>query len=250
MTALLLVLTPIALVDSTSMLPLGIPVMVAMLGARGGERSCFAFLAGIFTVYFPMGIVLAVGLDAILDQLKDDFQRGASTPPGLLSLAIQLAIGIVLLAYGWKLATARAKRKEAAPAEPLAPSASFTLGAGLMLVGLPGAVPYFAAVDQVLRADLDVVSSVLAMLFYNGVFLLPLAAVPLLRILTNRPTCRSPSEKMVWNPPSPPKLSPSQTPVCPSVVISRRLPAPPPTICRALSASMSIDPPNPSPVRC
>jgi cytochrome c biogenesis protein CcdA len=182
-TELLLVLTPIALVDSTSMLPLGIPVLVAMLGARGGERSCAAFLAGIFAVYFPFGVVLAVGFGAVLDRIQDDVQRWASTPPGALDLGIQLMIGLTLLAFGWKLAVAREKRKERAPAKPLLPSASFSLGAGLMLVGMPGAVPYFAAVDQLLRADVSVTGGVLAMLFYNAVFLLPLAAVPVLRIL-------------------------------------------------------------------
>ena len=183
MTELLFVLAPIALVDSTSMLPLGIPVMVAMLGARGGERSCTAFLAGIFSVYLPFGIVLAVGLDAVLERIQDDVQRWASTPPGALSLGIQLVIGLALLAFGWKLAAARVKRKERAPEKPLPPAAAFSLGAGLMLVGMPGAVPYFAAVDQVLRADVSVTGAVLAMLFYNAVFLLPLAAVPVLRIL-------------------------------------------------------------------
>ena len=185
MTELLLVLTPIALVDSTSMLPIGIPVMLAMLAApRGQSARASAFLArDLRRLPAVSGSSSTLGLDAVLGRIQDDVQRWASTPPGALDLGIQLVIGCALLAFGWKLAVAREKRKERAPAKPLSPSAAFSLGAGLMLVGMPGAVPYFAAVDQVLRADVSVAAGVLAMLVYNAVFLLPLATVPVLRIL-------------------------------------------------------------------
>jgi cytochrome c biogenesis protein CcdA len=51
-----------------------------------------------------------------------------------------------------------------------------------MLVGMPGAFPYFAAVDQIVRADPSPTGAVLLLLYYNAVFLLPLAALPILRV--------------------------------------------------------------------
>jgi cytochrome c biogenesis protein CcdA len=47
-------------------------------------------------------------------------------------------------------------------------------------IGIPFAVPYFAAIDQVLKADLSVLQSVLMLLSYNLAFALPFAMVPLL----------------------------------------------------------------------
>ena len=48
---------------------------------------------------------------------------------------------------------------------------------------MPGAFPYFAAVDQILRFDVDIGFAFVALLYYNAVFLLPLAALLVLRAL-------------------------------------------------------------------
>ena len=52
-----------------------------------------------------------------------------------------------------------------------------------MIVGMPGALPYFAALDQILRADASATGAVLALLWYNAVFLLPLVLVPVLSLV-------------------------------------------------------------------
>jgi len=52
-----------------------------------------------------------------------------------------------------------------------------------MIVGMPGALPYFAALDQILRADVSSSGAVLALLWYNAIFLLPLVLVPVLRLV-------------------------------------------------------------------
>ncbi|MBW1687344.1 MAG: GAP family protein [Deltaproteobacteria bacterium] len=184
MTELLLVLVPIALVDSTSMLPIGVPVMLAMLAAPRGPTACVAFLLGIFAVYLPCGIAIALGLGAVFERLGAWLAEAWARTPGTSDLALQIAIGGALLAFGWKLAGTRQKRGErAAERSGLAPPQAFTLGAGLMIVGMPGALPYFAAVDQILRADVSATGAVLAVLWYNAVFLLPLILVPVLRLV-------------------------------------------------------------------
>lgn len=63
---------------------------------------------------------------------------------------------------------------------------AFALGASSTVIGLPGAFPYFAAIDQILRADASTAGAVALLLFYNGVFLLPLLAIPLLRAAFGR----------------------------------------------------------------
>jgi cytochrome c biogenesis protein CcdA len=184
MTELLLVLVPIALVDSTSMLPVAVPVMLAMLAGPRGLAACVAFLLGIFAVYLPCGIVIALGLGAVFERFGEVLAEAWAKTPGTGDLALQIAIGLLLLAFGWKLVGARQKRGErAAERTGLGPPEALALGAGLMLVGMPGALPYFAAVDQILRADASATGAVLALLWYNALFLLPLALVPVLRLV-------------------------------------------------------------------
>ena len=57
------------------------------------------------------------------------------------------------------------------------------IGAGLTLVGMPGAFPYLGAIDQILREDPGPTQAVFALLFYNIVFLLPLLSLLVVRIL-------------------------------------------------------------------
>ncbi len=46
------------------------------------------------------------------------------------------------------------------------------------LVGLPFALPYFAALDQILKADLSVIDSALVLTGYNIGYALPFLLVP------------------------------------------------------------------------
>ena len=180
MTSLLAVLGSIGLLDSTSMFPLAIPILLAFLAGARPYGTCIAFLVGIFAVYFPSGILLTLGLEAILEPLQgavDEWMRN----PGTAALLIQIAVGVVMIGFGWKLAYARDTRGDRGAGEGLSPGAAFGLGAGSMLVGMPGAFPYFAAVDQIVRSDPSVTGAVVLLLYYNAVFLLPLAALPILR---------------------------------------------------------------------
>ena len=78
------------------------------------------------------------------------------------------------------MATARRSKERTAPPD-VTPWQAFTFACGLVIVGLPGALPYFAAVDQMLRADLPVFQTVLAVFFYNLVFVAPLIAIVVFR---------------------------------------------------------------------
>ena len=62
-------------------------------------------------------------------------------------------------------------------------SGTFTLGFSLTVIGLPGAVPYFGAIEQILRADLSLLASIAAIVFYCFAFLTPLLLLVLVRIL-------------------------------------------------------------------
>ena len=63
----------------------------------------------------------------------------------------------------------------------MTPFRAFSVAAGLTLVGLPGALLYFAAIDQILRADLTAPGTVKAVLCYSVIYLLPLMLIVLSR---------------------------------------------------------------------
>ncbi len=67
--------------------------------------------------------------------------------------------------------------------KPFLTASAFSIAAGLTVVGLPSALLYFAAIDQILRADLRAPGIVNAVLFYNVVYLSPLMLIVLSRRL-------------------------------------------------------------------
>ena len=53
----------------------------------------------------------------------------------------------------------------------------------LTIVGMPGAVPYFAAIDFILRAELTMTQQLVMLGYYNLVFIVPLASIIVLRLV-------------------------------------------------------------------
>ena len=58
--------------------------------------------------------------------------------------------------------------------------AAFVTGTVLTIVGMPGAVPYLAAIDVILRTEVAAGQASVALVFYNVVFLLPLLGIVVL----------------------------------------------------------------------
>lgn len=182
MKELLTILTPIALIDSLSMVPMAIVPLAFLFSSRKPAASSAAFISGIFLPYLAAGVLATVGLVSVFDQLNEAV-LAKLRHPNTLDLGLQIAIGLVLLTVGYRMASAREKNEDRKPNEPVTPLHAFTFAVGLVFVGLPGALPYFAAVDQVLRANLSTVPSFLALVWYNAVFVLPLVVLAILRLV-------------------------------------------------------------------
>lgn len=104
--------------------------------------------------------------------------------PKTAELIIQLLIGGALVGFGWRLRAPR--QADARPTDShgaASPGRALALGAGLTIVGIPGAFPYLGAIDLILRADLGPAASGFALIFYNIVFVLPLTALLIVRVL-------------------------------------------------------------------
>jgi len=183
---LLGVLTPIAFLDAGSIIPVAILPMALFLATSRPYLTSTGYAAGIFLPYVGFGVVVAFGLGWIMDAVGAWFARFYAAP-NVLELVVQIIVGLAALWFGAQMlrgATVPSASQTAAP--EMSPADAFALGAGTVLVGMPGALPYFAAIDQILRADLDPGSNVIALLYYNAVILLPLLTMMLLHALMGR----------------------------------------------------------------
>ncbi len=182
MFSLALVLLAIALVDSTSMIPIGIFTLAAILGGRHPVIGALSFVSGIFLVYFLSGVLLLLGFDLIFEIIGPSISRWWNQPNSA-ELGLQIIVGILLLVYAWKQYRLPKISAPSGSAEPVSLVGAFTLGSTLTVIGIPGAVPYFGAIEQILRADLSSMASVGVLIFYNIVFVLPFFVLVLIRIL-------------------------------------------------------------------
>jgi len=169
MSELWTVLVPILLTDIVN------PVLFAfMVYAAGTDKPILnssAMLIGHTAAYFVAGVVLAGWLDPILDRLKN---------PQRIDFFIELGLGLILLA----LAIPSRKNTGKRPGEnlpTLGVVSSFGTGVIVNFIGIPFAVPYFAALSQIMQEGLSQ-PEVLGMLAaYNLIYALPFTVVPILR---------------------------------------------------------------------
>ena len=182
MAKLLTVLTPIGLLDSTSIIPFCIVFLVVLLAGQSPVLRSFALILGVLVAYFVCGLLILLGLQSAFEEINAYTLRLWEAPE-TEELIVQVLLGIVLCAFGLRITTGRRKRAEKPVASNMTARQALLAGAGLMIVGLPGAVPYFAAIDLILRADLALLPRILVLGYYNIVFVAPLAAIVALRLV-------------------------------------------------------------------
>ncbi len=172
MTELLPRLIPILVVDVLN--PMLFALMVVAVSTNRPIVNSSAFLAGHTGAYFVSGIVIALGLNQITDRFSH---------PLPIDFVIELSIGLLLL---WAaLASRNGKASEnKTPERKLTPMYCFGYGAIINFIGVPFALPYFAAVDQILKANLSVELSITAIAFYNLAYALPFLLVVILVAVT------------------------------------------------------------------
>jgi cytochrome c biogenesis protein CcdA len=172
MTELLPRLIPLLVVDVLN--PVLFALLVVAVSTTRPIANSTAFLAGHTASYFISGIIIALGLNQITDRLNN---------PLPVDFVIELLIGLLLL---WAALASRDGKASAdrTPDRELTPAYCFGYGAVVNFIGVPFALPYFAAVDQLLKADLSLESSLLVLAFYNMAYVLPFLLVPILVALT------------------------------------------------------------------
>ncbi len=182
MAELVMVLTPIALLDSTSIIPLCIVILVILLGGPSPLFRSTALLAGIIVTNLVCGLLVLFGLQSVFDAINA-YALKVWQDPNTEELIFQILIGLVLCVLGLRIARARKQQTEKTAPTGMKASQAFLAGATMTIVGLPGAVPYLAAIDLILRSDQTTRQEVMVLVVYNIVFVSPLAAIVALRLV-------------------------------------------------------------------
>ena len=181
MLTLLLLLIPISLVDTASGLPFFIVPLIVLLGSDAPYFGSACYMTGIFLSYTAMGFVAVFGLDQLFDLINQQFHR-VLTDPHTIELILQIIIGCALVVVGNRAKTPRDRTIDT-EVSSLSPGRALALGGGLTITGMPAAVPYLAAIDQILKADIGSLQMANALVFYNLVFLAPFILLVALRFV-------------------------------------------------------------------
>ena len=177
MISLLLILIPIALVDSIS--PVRFGLLVTLLGRERPFASAGVFIVGVFSGYFILGFLISLGLDRFIDWLLPE-------NPHPLDFGLSALVGLILLLLGLRNLTSPNLEKPAQEREPDSLWGIFVMSWAITFATAPAAVPYLAGIDQILRADVSDFQAVLALAFYCTVYVTPLLVLLLLRTLLGK----------------------------------------------------------------
>ena len=171
MIELLQKLIPLLIVDVLN--PVLFALMVVTVSTTRPIANSTALLAGHTASYLVSGAIIAIGLNKIADRYNN---------PLPVDFVIELALGLLCL---WAALASRdgAASKERTPERVLTPLFCFSYGAVVNFIGVPFAIPYFAAVNQILKASLSAELSVSALIAYNIAYATPFLLVPILVVL-------------------------------------------------------------------
>lgn len=172
MFALLITLIPLLLADVIN--PVLFIAIMYTLGSNRPVRYCITLLLSFGLSYFVAGLLLAYGLDAIGEWLHAARQ---------FDYAIEFLLALLLLYFGWSQYQSKDVHPEESLKEPrnIHSRRALWLGLQVNLVGLPLALPYLAAIDQILKAELSDLNMMFLLLAYNVVYLLPFVSMLLIQ---------------------------------------------------------------------
>ena len=182
------ILLPILLADIVN------PVLFAyMVYAVGSDRPLLnstSALLGHTVAYLSFGIGLTFAFEAISVRLSN---------PMPMDYGLGLLVGLLLLWVAWLSRGSEKKKQPESQVTAVTPLKAFGIGAVINIIGLPFALPYFAALDQILKADLTVADSIIVIVGYNLGYALPFLLVPVLAYLMgerSRPVLARINEKV------------------------------------------------------
>lgn len=163
------VVISIGLADSLN--PSTIAPALYLASGRSAMTDLTQFTGAVFGTYFLGGALIVLGPgEGILALVPH--------PSATTRYVLELVAGAAMLlaaGYLWRR-RGRLSRREL-PGPPKGGRSSAWLGVTIMLVELPTAFPYFAAIAAIVGSGLGLGHQVVALVIYNGCFVLPLLLI-------------------------------------------------------------------------
>jgi hypothetical protein len=183
---LLLSLAGLALLDSTSIGTLFIPVWLLLTPTRLRAGRIVVYLLAIATFYFVIGLVVAMGANLFGDDIGDALD-------GRVVLWFQLVLGVGLFVLSFRFDPKRQKKAEGEGKiarwreRAMAGSSSVSVLVGLALLAgtaeLVMMLPYLGAIAMMATADLSLATTALLLAGYCLLMIAPAAVLLGVRIV-------------------------------------------------------------------
>jgi cytochrome c biogenesis protein CcdA len=166
---------PILFVDVMNPVLLGTLVFAA--STQRPVANSISLLAGHTLSYYLVGVLISLGVEKISSAVEEWYLN-----PSSIDFVIGAVIGIACLYWAFE---ARGKNvgKAKSPDWEFSPLKCFGFGAVVNFISVPFAIPYFAAIDQIFKADLALGQSLTVLAIYNIGYALPFAIVPVTVLL-------------------------------------------------------------------
>jgi cytochrome c biogenesis protein CcdA len=178
MVTLIALVVSIAVADSLNPSTLG-PALYYASG-RHGRRDVAGFGLGVLVVSFAGGLALIFGPG---HQLLNRFKAPSTTTVHVIELVAGGA-ALPVAALLWR-ARARIAVRLAQRRRTRGRSAAL-LGAGIMAVELPTALPYFAAIAAIVESGRSDTAEIVLVALYNGAFVAPIVVLFIVLALAGR----------------------------------------------------------------
>jgi hypothetical protein len=166
----LMTLLGLALVDSTSLGTIGVPIFLTV--ARTPVRRVVLYLATITVFYFVVGVALLLGINSALTVIGSVFESRAA-------LVVQLFAGAALFVLSFRFDARKRAGRPKRSWEPKNGSASSMVGLALTagIVEITSMVPYIAAIGMLIGSDLSTLARIGIIAGYTTVMALPALAL-------------------------------------------------------------------------
>ena len=168
--AFLMTLLGLALVDSTSLGTIGVPIFLTV--ARTPVRRVVLYLATITVFYFVVGVALLLGINSALTVIGSVFESRAA-------LIVQLLAGAALIVLSFRFDARKRAGRPKRSWEPKNGSAISMVGLALTagIVEITSMVPYIAAIGMLIGSDLSTLARIGIIAGYTTVMALPALAL-------------------------------------------------------------------------
>ncbi|MEA2428636.1 MAG: hypothetical protein QOF37_2264 [Thermoleophilaceae bacterium] len=190
--ALALLIASIGLADSIN--PSTVAPALILASGRRGAASVAAFTAGVLAVSLIGGLFAVAGPGQLLVDALPHPRPGAKHLAELIGGAILLA----LAAGTWVARDRVAERLAGTGEEREGRGSAFLIGAGIMLVELPTALPYFAAIAAIVSSRAPLGAEIVLLILFNVAFVAPLLGILAIRVFAGPRAARALERFGVW----------------------------------------------------